>query len=46
MSKFKLTLLIIFLFSGLACFAQTGEKSNGSQNDEKIIDSQVKPYVF
>ena len=45
MSKLKLTLFIIFIFSGLVCLAQTSEKSSGSQNDEKIIDSQVNRMV-
>lgn len=45
MSNFRLTLSVAFLLSNLVCFAQNREKSIGSKNDEKLIDSQVNRMV-
>jgi uncharacterized protein (TIGR02246 family) len=45
MSKLRLILFITFLFSGSISFAQTGEKSIGSRDDEKLIDNQVNRMI-
>lgn len=45
MTNFRLALSFTFLFSSVLCFAQSREKPVGSQNDKKLIDSQVNRMV-
>jgi len=45
MSKICLILSVTLIANTFACFAQSGKKTIGNQNDERLIDRQVSRMV-